>query len=133
MSEPDLVPGSVIRIPGTGSGQNRKKPHDCIVVGETSDGDIILVPICSTHSKCDRTCVITPRDTTIVEHESYAAYYEAKLKPKQSTIRQISTGELQRADSISPALLRRVIDGLKSSRETESFIISAFGRIVKSG
>jgi hypothetical protein len=122
----NLVAGAVIRLPGTGSTNDGRRAHDFIVIGETNSGDFLVVPICSLHPKCDQTCTIQPNELSILQHESYAAFYQAKLIPKQGTINRINSNEVSQSGSVSSSLLARVKAGVVSSTETEPHILTAF-------
>jgi hypothetical protein len=126
MKVDNLVAGAVIRLPGTGSTKDGRRTHAFIVIGETNNGDFLVVPICSLHPKCDQTCKIQPREFPILSHESYAAFYQAKLIPKQGTINRINCGEVPQSGNISLELFERIKTGLASSTETEPYILTAF-------
>jgi hypothetical protein len=125
----NLVAGAVIRLPGTGSTSDGRRAHDFIVIGETKDGDFLVVPICSSHVKCDQTCKILPREFSILIRESYVAYYQAKLISKKATIDRINNGEVTKSGAISSELLTRVKAGLTTSAETEPHILTAYKSI----
>jgi hypothetical protein len=126
MNVENLVAGAIIRLPGTGSTKDGRRAHAFVTIGETNSGDFLVVPICSLHSKCDQTCKIHPKELSMLSHESYAAFYQAKLIPKKGTINRINSGEISQTGNISPELLERVKVGLVSSTETEPHILTAF-------
>jgi len=115
MSAPKIGPGSIFLLPGTGPAHDRARPHMCVVVADDArNGDYLVIPICSAHSQCDRTCVFDSSHTVHVEHESHASYFEAKACPKKGFSERFEyVGELPQP------LLKQVLKGIEASLETE--------------
>lgn len=129
----DIVPGAVIRLPGTEAYMSAaNKSHNCVIVGETPQGNLLLIPICTYRSRCDCTCVIDRNDAILdskkraVEHKSFAAYYEAKLVSKKAYIKRINNNEIAYLGCITSLLLARINDGFSISSEVKGHISTAY-------
>jgi hypothetical protein len=129
----DIVPGAVVRLPDTEAYMSyANKSHNCVIVGETQQGDLLLIPICTYRSRCDCTCVIERNDSILdskkiaVEHKSFAAYYEAKLVPKKAYIKRINNNEITYLGCITSLLLARIHDGFSISSEVKGHISTAY-------
>jgi hypothetical protein len=128
----DIIPGAVICLPGTGSYSGRDKSHNCVVVGETKKGDIILVPISTYHPRCDGSCIIDSNESVLdskkkaASHKSFAAYYAAKLVPKKAYIKKINDNEISLIGHVDSSLLARVRKGIITSAQVEGCILMAY-------
>jgi hypothetical protein len=126
MPLPKLAPGAVVYLPGTGKRGDEGDAHRCIVVAEDpKSGDLLLVPICSHHDKCDKTVVLrdvnlkTSANVSLITRTSYLAYYQSKMISKVSLQKRVESGEIQYRGDVSANLLAQVRKGVGESKETE--------------
>ena len=113
-----LKVGSVITVPATG-----KTPHRCVIVGDDeSNGDWLVIPICSHHIRADSTVVIeTSFFAGLVDHKSYIAYYMAK---------KISKGNTWEHRCDLPAdKLELIKAGIGTSKETEPWFKDDYAKL----
>jgi hypothetical protein len=73
------------------------------------------------HADADKTCAIDPADdASLAERPSYVAYYWAKVIPR---------GSQDIRGSVSGELLKRVCDGINTSREVEPWFRDKYNRL----
>ncbi|MBA2589064.1 MAG: hypothetical protein H0U98_10625 [Alphaproteobacteria bacterium] len=128
MSTPALVPGVAVIYPGTGPDSDGGRPHIHVLVsGPTAKNDILLIPICSTHQKCDRTVVLKPKaGWEDIKWESYAAYYKAKKVSAKVLTKRIESSEITYLGEIPKDAYASIIKGIEDSGETEPWFLEEF-------
>ncbi len=121
MNVPPVKEGMAILYPGTGPTKDAARSHICIVVTEADHhGDMLLVPICSQHKRCDATCLITPKDGwDHIKKDSFAAYYSIKRVTKANIEKHLNSGYVTYLGQVPPALMVKVKSGVELSSETE--------------
>jgi len=120
--------GKAFRYDGTGPSADPGRPHHCVIVGVTAKNDILVVPISSTHQNCDRTCLITPIQWDILTKESYAAYYQAKMRGVKSFEAAVQAGTIKLVPVPSP-VFDRIIKGIDKTEEAEDFFTEAWRKL----
>ncbi len=86
----------------------------------------VLLSVCTTVAKCDRTCILSVGDHPFIRHESYVAYNHARLYTHQELIDREQKGVFRKGDPIERMILKRIVDGLRNSLRTPNYIIDAF-------
>jgi hypothetical protein len=86
----------------------------------------VLLSVCTTVVKCDRTCVLDVGDHPFIRHESYVAYNHARLHSHQDLIEREQKGVFRKGTPIEGAVLKRIFEGLRNSPRTPNYIIDAF-------
>jgi hypothetical protein len=121
MAAPALEPGVAVMYPGTGPDNDGGRPHICVVVSPVTDkGDILLIPICSTHEKCDQSVVLRPKQGwDEIRWDSYAAYYKAKKVSARALIKRIEATEVTYLGPVPKAIYDSIFNGIEKSDETE--------------
>lgn len=114
-----LVPGNTVHIPDTGPPHARGRPHMFVVLTEPcAKGMILMAPICTIRSKHDATCKIGKGEHDFVQQESYVAYFDARQYKAEALDDQISKSIIRTDKDVTPALLKRICDGVSASRHT---------------
>ena len=128
---PELVPGVAVSYPGTGPDSDGGRPHICVLVsGVTVKGDILLIPICSAHAKCDRTLRLMPgKGWDEIRWESYGAYYKAKKVSAKVLARRIEAGEITYLGAVPKNIYADIVKGIEISEETEDWFLSDFRKL----
>jgi hypothetical protein len=119
MTAPIIKEGVAVLYPNTGGENDPGRAHRIVVVGETKDGDLLLVPICSQHANCDKTCTISPNESwASVTRDSYAAYYVMKRTTRKALESQINDGRVTYIGEVPPDIYGKIKAGILRSKET---------------
>ena len=104
------------------------RPHICVLVsGVTPKKDVLLIPICSEHERCDRTCLIQPKTGwEEIRVMSFAAYYTAKKVSAKSLASRLESGDVTFLGKVPTHIFQRIIKGITSSDETEPWFLADF-------
>ena len=137
MPSPKLAPGAVVYLPGTGKKGDEGDAHRCIVVAEDpKNDDLLLVPICTYHDKCDKTVVLadlnikTSANVALITRKSYVGYYQSKMVPKSGLQKKVEAGEIQYRGDVAADLLAQVRKGIDISQETEPWFRDKYDALV---
>jgi hypothetical protein len=112
-----IVPGDTIHIPDTGPAHERGKPHLFVVLTKPCiNGMTLLVPMCRIRGKFDPACKLVPGEHAFVDEASYVAYYHINRFSMAVLEKQLAQGIIHANDPVNPALLKRICDGVETSR-----------------
>lgn len=112
-----MTPGSVLHIPDTGPAHDKKRGHYFVVLTAPqppADG-CLIVPICSAHEKCDRTCLLQPNDHTSINRESFISYSQMKVYSSKHLTQKITSGVIETQRVVSPDVFVRIRKGVTTS------------------
>jgi hypothetical protein len=123
-----LSEGSAVLYPGTGPRADSGRAHICVVVDiDRTNGDVMLIPICSYFEACDKTCVIGPTDGwNQIKKKSYAAYFFIKRVGSRAITSRLHAGEITHLGKIPDNIYQNIRSGILVSRETEQKYIKFF-------
>lgn len=108
--------GDVLHIGETGPRHDRGRGHYFIVLTEPFEGEkCLLVPICTAHSKCDRTCLLDSNDHDCLHHESFVLYAQLKFYSTSHIAEQAVSGQIEVMTSLRAELLTKVVEGVHTS------------------
>ena len=112
------VPGQILHIPGTGPAHDKQRGHFFVVLtGARENGACLLIPICSTHAKCDRTSILNIGDHHCIKRESFAMYSGMKLYAASHLESQIAKSVIELLPStLSAKLISTVSVGIANSK-----------------
>jgi len=102
-----------------------KGHHLCVVLtdpGEPVD-TVLMVPICTVRGKHDETCTLTPDDHNFIVRDSYVAYALCRTARAYKLEQLVASGEAVDKGKISDDLLERILDGVRTSRQSKPFAI----------
>lgn len=106
----------VLHIPGTGPAYDRSRGHYHVVVTTVDETDkILLVPICSAHEKCDKTCLINNHDYPTLDHDSHIMYSKTNFYGHTRIVGKIALGDVEVLDRVSHEVFERIRDGVEAS------------------
>lgn len=118
----------VLHIPGTGPVHDRSRGHYHVVVTFADETDkVLLVPICSAHEKCDKTCLLCADDYRCLNHDSHIMYAKTNFYDHTRVVGKIALGEVELLDPISDA----VFEGIRSGVFTSSFCTPLYKKHLK--
>jgi hypothetical protein len=121
----EIIEGDVLRYPGTGPSHDGGRAHKHVVV-KTTISDIYLVPICSAHALCDRTCILDEKTPVIgLSHASYIAYFWGKAKSKRDAAIKILNREIELIGRLPDSVYAKIKAGLLITEEIEPWFKSA--------
>lgn len=119
MAKIQLSEGDILLYPGTGPEHDPGRPHRHIVV-KVGSTDVFLVPVCSTNSIFDETCVFDERTPILgLSHRSYVAYARGKKVPTASLVRKIEVSEIELKGRLPSDVYVLVKNGVGRSEEVE--------------
>ena len=125
MADPEIAEGVAVNYPGTGPVHDAGRSHICVVIHvDTATRDVLLVPVCSFHDRCDKTCVLEPIDGwREIKKRSFMGYYQIKKVPLRAMQIRIQSGEITYLGQVPPMLYGKIRAGVTSSPETEARIL----------
>jgi hypothetical protein len=113
-----LATGQVLHIPQTGPAHDRERGHYFVVLTTAKDNDAcLLVPVCTAHDRCDRTCVLQPGDHDCVTRESFIMYSNMRLFSAAHIASQIEKNAIElHAATVTQALFSLICAGVEASK-----------------
>lgn len=114
-----MSPGDTVWIPGTGPAHDKDRSHLYVIITEPCEnGFVLAVPICTIRtSKYDKTCELKLGDHDFIEYPSYVAYYHVTRYKAEQLEKQIHGGALHADEPVKQEVLKRIRDGISSSRQ----------------
>ena len=107
-------------IPETGPLHDPNRPHLFIVLtNQCKDGKHLLVPVCSRHPKCDRSCLLDKDDhRSYLKHDSFVSYFHADLYSHSVLSKKVTSNQVVYRGAFHERTFGFVCNGLLESRLT---------------
>lgn len=84
---------------------------------------VLLVSLSSVRDGCDRTCILKPGDHPFIRHESFVAYWSARIEEAGKVASAVHNNVFQAHHPVSEQVMLRICQGLESSRHTAPKIL----------
>jgi len=99
-------------------------PHLWIIVTDplASSHEAVIVNVTTLRQHSDTTVVLKPGDHPYIQHDSVIFYADARLADVRNIQAGIDGGWFRQYDACSPALLKRIQEGLLASKFTRNKI-----------
>jgi hypothetical protein len=111
-----LVRSATIHIPNTGSARDRTKGHLFVVLTNTcSNGQNLLVPVCTDRGKADRTCLLGVGDHPFLTDPSFVMYAHLDLYDAPLLQDRIKSGVFGDEGLLDERIFARVCMGVTQS------------------
>jgi hypothetical protein len=112
--------GDAVEMPKPG----QAVPHLWIIVTDPlpSSHEVVIVNVTSLRQHSDTTVVLKPGDHPYIRHDSVIFYADARLADVRNIQAGIDKGWFQECAACSPALLKRIREGLLASKFTRNKI-----------
>ena len=107
---------------GTGGSSNPAGAHLMICL-LSKEGDIMIVPVVTRHPYSDASCVLQAVEHEFLTHESCIDYSFARKCSKAALDEQIALGNYTMKETVSPMVMKRVLEGLIASDETAPWVL----------
>ena len=112
--------GQSLHIPDTGPAHDRARGHLCVVLTDVSDDDkCLVVPICTAHDRCDKSCLLHPGDPgdhRFLTRESFVMYSQCRFYLGSYIAIQIAAGIIEDKGSVDASVLQRIDEGLSITK-----------------
>ncbi len=119
-----LKAGDAFFKSGTGGFRNPGGGHLCVCLTSPCDkDDILTVTIQTYHPGFDTSCILNVGDHESIQHKSIATYARATKVGAKATQALIDNKTYTQKASVSPAILKKLRDGLKASGDTPPFAL----------
>ena len=123
---------ATLHIPDTGPKHEEEKGHLFIVLTNVCpEGDHLLVPVCSEHKRCDRTCLLGSGDHSFIKKPSYVAYSHARRYSADVLIKRVTESDITYRGLLKDQIFAMVCNGLMESRLTPLAMKTYFASTVK--
>ena len=111
--------GCTFWIPGTGPAHDADRAHLFITLtAPDANDEVLLVPVCSEHSKCDTTCRLGAGDHGFIRHPSYVAYHKLGVYLAARIEAGVATGAVEFRGMIDERVFAFVCAGVDISRQS---------------
>jgi hypothetical protein len=98
------------------------------IQGRGQSEQILLVPFCTVYpgGKHDSACVIQAGEHEFITHESFMDYRNARIESVSHVRDRIADGTFREHHPVTEPLLRRIQQGLASSKRVPRYVIDDF-------
>lgn len=89
---------------------------------------VLSVPICTARdsARIDESCMVQPGEHPFIKNESFVEFRNSRIDPVNNLLDRVKEKTFIPQDPVSKALLDKIIDGLKVSREVKRHIKDEF-------
>lgn len=118
-----ILKRATLHILDTGPMHDPKRGHLFVVVTNVcSDNKHLLIPVCSQHTRCDRTCLLGAGDHSFISRDSYMDYGRARVEETTKLSQLMNTGHIQSKGPIDETVFSYMTKGILESRYTSPII-----------
>lgn len=119
MTSPVFTRGATLHILNTGPSHEPQRGHlHVILTNKCGDGHFLLVPVCSQHEKCDRTCLLGVGDHPFIVKPTFVYYSHADIYPEANLVKRLTEGDITFREQFDPKVFALICNGLTESRMT---------------
>jgi hypothetical protein len=111
-----LARGTSLLIPNTGPAHARDRDHLFFVLtNRCSNGNCLLVPLCSLTPKCDQTCLLDVGDHAFIARPSFVFYAKMQIYSGSHLLDQMTAGLAEDRGLIPDKVFERICAGVSTS------------------
>lgn len=108
-----------LHIPNTGPDRDPKRGHLFVILNDVCEnGYHLLVPICSAHARCDKTCLLGSGDHNFIDRDSYVAYNLMNLYLSSYIVTLVNSRIITYKGVMDGKIFARVHEGVRQSRHS---------------
>jgi len=122
-----IIKNKSLLIPDTGPKHDPSKPHLFIVLtNESTEGTVLLVPMCSLTKFSDKSCVLGKGDHPFIIRDSFIDYSKAQIQDTSTLVKKIQTKHILDQGLFSDQIMVFIYKGLFESNRTEPKILNYY-------
>lgn len=116
----------------SGPVQDPQRKHLFIVLTDPFDDTgngisrVLLVNLSTVRDGCDRACILRPGDHSFVKHDSFVAYWSARIEEAGKIASAVHKNLFQAHHPVSERVMLKICQGLESSKHTAPKILKFY-------